>query len=660
VVVVGQAPARREPSREPGPQRGPPVSNSSSGGGFIKRIVQIEDGVVIVGLTPILKLKVAGLRDSGDPVGEVLNGLRLEELEKQLGFKYELYSFRVRGECVEVESSRFRVWCRDLSQHLKPGVVSFESLELESRLRGAPSTSSDKVRAWVDRLLELDRELSDVESRIVELITLTEGKPGEAVKSIMGIVCVEGLRTTSDGRPAPLPTYTFECARMLESELSIRKWLGRLYILFGDRWLGEPESIDILQAIMVRTYEVRGFHEFNWKYSSFEREVLNILRAKAENTEPVRGVRSGDYIIVWSGRSYELREYRGDFVIHDINARVRLELLRNARAKGYNARELALAEAPGLVEILKMWVGEPYWLTLLELIGYTTIVFEYPLHKAFMLLGRGSNGKSTYLRMLRDILGRHNVASIPLQAFTDLDYRFLWASLVGRMANIFADLPRTPLSYTGIFKVLTGEDDLILDRKGKEPIRSYTNYAKMVFSANELPRTSDLTYAFFRRWIIVDFPNTFTEDPTWYDRSVTQELRDQALTVGLEAVREVLERGAFTGEVDVRDRWLEESDQVYKFIRDLERLNLARRDPDGRVAAQTLYGVYTEWARAQEVEVLAKAEFTKRLEAHGIMKVKIKTDTYYKGITLIERPDIVVAKLRELLGEREGLEAYQE
>jgi P4 family phage/plasmid primase-like protien len=662
--VVGQPPARREPSREPSPP-GPHTTSSSSGGGFIKH--NVKDGLVLVAITPALKVRVEALRrNEGDPVGGVLDGLRLEELERAWGHNYYVYAFRTSGECLEVESSRFRVWCRDLSQYLEPGVIGPTVFDVESLLKRLSGYYADpaRVKMWVDRLLELDRELSDAESRIVELITLTEGKPREvvreAVKSIMGIVCVEGLRTTSDSRPAPLPTYTFECAKMLESELSIKKWLGRLYILFGGRWLGEPESIDILQAIMVRTYEVRGFHEFNWKYSSFEREVLNILRAKAENTEPVRGVRSGDYIIVWSGRSYELREYRGDFVIHDINARVRLELLRNARAKGYNARELALAEAPGLVEILKMWVGEPYWLTLLELIGYTTIVFEYPLHKAFMLLGRGSNGKSTYLRMLRDILGRHNVASIPLQAFTDLDYRFLWASLVGRMANIFADLPRTPLSYTGIFKVLTGEDDLILDRKGKEPIRSYTNYAKMVFSANELPRTSDLTYAFFRRWIIVDFPNTFPEDPTWYDRSVTQELRDQALTVGLEAMREVLERGAFTGEVDVRDRWLEESDQVYKFIRDLERLNLARRDPDGRVAAQTLYGMYTEWARAQEVEVLARAEFTKRLETHGIVKVEIKSTPYYKGIMLIERPDIVVAKLRELLGEREGLEAYQE
>jgi P4 family phage/plasmid primase-like protien len=658
--VVGQPPARREPSWEPSPPRDPHHTSSSSVGGFKNNKVHVEDGLVVVALTPILKNKLAVLGAQGDPVAGVLEGLRLEELEREWGSKYYIYAFRTSGECLEVEGRRFRVWCRDLARLIKPGTISFEALDLERILRGAPGASPGQVRVWVGRLAELDRELSEVEARIVELITLAEGKPGEAVreavKSIMSIVCVEGLRTTKDGRPAPLPTYTFDCAKMLESELSIKKWLGRLYILFGGKWLGEPESIEVLQAIMVRTYEARGFHEFNWKYSTFEREVLHILRAKAENAEPVRGVRSGDYIIVWRGKSYELREYNGEFVVHDIIARVRVELLRQARAKGYNAGELALAEAPGLVEILKSWVGEPYWLTLLELIGYTTIVFEYPLHKAFMLLGRGSNGKSTYLRMLKDILGRHNIASIPLQAFTDLDYRFLWASLVGRMANIFADLPRTPLSYTGVFKVLTGEDDLILDRKGKEPIRSYTNYAKMIFSANELPRTMDLTYAFFRRWIIVDFPNAFTEDPAWYDRSITPELRDLALTVGLEAMREVLERGAFTGEVDVRDRWLEESDPIYRFIKDLERLNLARRDPNGNVEDKTLYRIYAEWARAQDVEVLAKAVFTRELEKYGIVKVK----TYYKGIMLLERPDTAVAKLGELLGGGEGLEAYQE
>jgi putative DNA primase/helicase len=611
--------------------------------------------MVIVALAPILKAKLAVLKAQGDPVREVIEGLRLEELERAWGHNYYIYAFRVSGECLEAEGERFKVWCRDLGGIIKPGTISFEALELESLLRGAPSASSAQVRAWVERLVELDAEMSRVDQELTGLLVKAGGL--ERAEDRRETLCLESLLTTEDGsRMLPLPSYAFNCAQRLEQLYSVRKWLGLLYVNVDGRWLGEPESTDILQAVMKRSFERLGLHEFNWKYSTFEREVLKVLYAGAPRAEPVRGVKAGDYIIVWKGESYELRRYTGDFVIHDINSRVRLELLNQAKAKGYNARELALAEAPRLVEILKSWVGEPYWLTLLELGGYTTIVFDYPLNKAFMLLGRGSNGKSTYLRMLRDILGRHNIASIPLQAFADMDYRFLWAGLVGKLANIFADLPKTPLKYTGVLKVLTGEDTMPIDRKGREPIQNYINYAKMVFSANELPQTNDLTHAFFRRWVIIDFPHTFSADPTWYERNITPELRDQALTVGLEAVREVLERRAFTGETDVRERWMEETDPIFRFLRDLERLNLARRDPNGRVEDKTLYRIYSEWARAQDVEVLDKAVFTREIEKYGIVKAK----TYYKGVMLLERPDIIEAKLRELTEEREGLEAYQE
>jgi putative DNA primase/helicase len=651
VVVAARPPARdRSPSWEPSP---PGPSISSGGGGFIKHTVHVKDGIVIVGLKALLRLKIAALE--GDPVREILAGARLRELEGQLGFNYELYGFRVRGECVEAEGERFKVWCRDLAELIKPGVISFGALELESILKGAPSASSAQVRAWVERLVELDAEMSRVDQELTGLLI----KAGGLVRAEdrRETLCLETLLTTEDGsRTLPLPSYAFNCAQRLEQLYNVRKWLGLLYINVDGRWLGEPESIDILQAVMKRSFERLALHEFNWKYSTFEREVLKVLYAGAPRAEPVRGVKAGDYIIVWKGESYQLREYQGDFVIHDINARVRLELLNQAKAKGYNARQLAEAEAPRLVEILKSWVGEPYWLTLLELVGYTTIVFDYPLNKAFMLLGRGSNGKSTYLRMLRDILGRHNIASIPLQAFADMDYRFLWAGLVGKMANIFADLPKIPLKYTGVLKVLTGEDTMPIDRKGREPIQNYINYAKMVFSANELPQTNDRTPAFFRRWVIVDFPNTFPADPTWYERNITSELRDQSLTVGLEAVKETLERRAFTGETDVRERWMEETDPIYRFIKDLERLNLARRDPNGKVEDKTLYKIYAEWARAQDVEVLDKAVFTREIEKYGIVKAK----THYKGIMLLERPDTIEAKLREHIEEREGLEAYQE
>jgi len=150
-------------------------------------------------------------------------------------------------------------------------------------------------------------------------------------------------------------------------------------------------------------------------------------------------------------------------VFHKIPHRLRLDLLdrleglaRWAEGLVANLEELAEKLCPKTLEAFKSWVGEK-WPLLFEIIGYT-LYPKYDLHKAVMLIGGGSNGKSTYLRLLRDVLGPENVTSIPLQDLVDDDKRFVVAQLHGKLANIFADLPPTALRSTGRFKVLTGED----------------------------------------------------------------------------------------------------------------------------------------------------------------------------------------------------------
>ena len=41
----------------------------------------------------------------------------------------------------------------------------------------------------------------------------------------------------------------------------------------------------------------------------------------------------------------------------------------------------------------------------------------------------------------------------------------------------------------------------------------------MIFCANELPQTSDITIAFFNRWIIIDFPYTFYDESEYKNLS---------------------------------------------------------------------------------------------------------------------------------------------
>ena len=141
-----------------------------------------------------------------------------------------------------------------------------------------------------------------------------------------------------------------------------------------------------------------------------------------------------------------------------------------------------------------------------EIIGYC-LYKGYPIQKAIMLVGSGSNGKSVFIQLLQHFLGVYHCASNSLQKLAV--NRFSLSSLHGKLANLFADLSSSSLSDTSIFKMLTGGDLIQAEKKFKDEF-SFTNYAKLIFSANAIPKSPDDSDAFFRRWIIIVFPFKFT------------------------------------------------------------------------------------------------------------------------------------------------------
>jgi P4 family phage/plasmid primase-like protien len=128
------------------------------------------------------------------------------------------------------------------------------------------------------------------------------------------------------------------------------------------------------------------------------------------------------------------------------------------------------------------------------------------IQKAILLEGEGGNGKSTFLRAVIAFLGRHNVASLSLQKL-EAD-RFAAARLVGRLANICPDLPSEHLAGTSMFKALTGGDIITAEYKYRDSFE-FTPFARLVFSANHLPRSSDGSPAFFDRWVVIPFHQSF-------------------------------------------------------------------------------------------------------------------------------------------------------
>ena len=63
--------------------------------------------------------------------------------------------------------------------------------------------------------------------------------------------------------------------------------------------------------------------------------------------------------------------------------------------------------------------------------------------------------------------------------------------------NTFADLKSIKLSETGNFKMLVSGDSITAERKFEQPF-TFRNYAKLIFSANEIPASDDKTDAFYR------------------------------------------------------------------------------------------------------------------------------------------------------------------
>lgn len=219
-----------------------------------------------------------------------------------------------------------------------------------------------------------------------------------------------------------------------------------------------------------------------------------------------------------------------------------------------------------------------------ELFGYL-LYREYKIEKAFMFTGSGRNGKGKTLELMKRFIGIDNCSNITLQHIESDN--FAMGELFNKLANLGGDISRTALKETGNFKSLTGRDLLSAARKFKTRV-NFTNYAKMIFCANELPITYDITTAFFNRWILLEFPYTFLSqkeidnlekeddniklaDPSIIDKMSTDEELSGLLNWALDGLKRLIDNSDFSyspSTEDVRNKWIRKSDSAVAFLMD--------------------------------------------------------------------------------------------
>ena len=210
------------------------------------------------------------------------------------------------------------------------------------------------------------------------------------------------------------------------------------------------------------------------------------------------------------------------------------------------------------------------------------------------------------------MLGPDHVSSVKLQDLGG-DNRFRAADLVGRMANVFTDLPREALQETAEFKALVCGEEIQAERKHQHPFK-LRNSAKLWFSANELPRSRDRSHAFFRRWLIIPFPNQFPEgdprrDPDLPKKLSTPESLSYLLRLAVQGLQRLVDRGEFVQTSDTAralQEYRQQCDTARAFLE--EACQVAE---DSAISKDQLYAAYAAWCNEAGVKPTAKAVFGK-------------------------------------------------
>ena len=209
---------------------------------------------------------------------------------------------------------------------------------------------------------------------------------------------------------------------------------------------------------------------------------------------------------------------------------------------------------------------------LAEYLGYIFIhTSTLKLEKTILLYGSGANGKSVFYEIVRSLLGEQNTSEFSLQSLTN-ENGYYRAMIANKLVNYASEINGKLIS--SIFKQLVSGEPVEARLPYGRPF-TLTQYAKLIFNCNELPKDVEHTEAYFRRFLIIPFNVTIPEAEQ--DRQLAQKIINSELSGVfnwvLQGLKRLLEQKRFTHSETVnlaREQYEKESDSVKLFLEEKE------------------------------------------------------------------------------------------
>lgn len=317
-------------------------------------------------------------------------------------------------------------------------------------------------------------------------------------------------------------------------------------------------------------------------------------------------------------REGKLRKHKPEYLsINQIPHALDMEIRKNLDEAGKNTSRFLNDAMPDHTDQLTLW----------QYIGYS-MTRDTRFQRFMIIRGIGGTGKSKVINLIQDIVGPANCSGISLQA---LNERFYPSMLQGMLLNACADISSDALMQVDNIKKATGEDVMICERKGRDPV-PFRSYAKLIFSANKIPLNLDeKSNAFYRRLLILEM----NQKPAKKDLELGEKLQAEigySIWMAVGALKKLYTDGEFTESAGAKERVEElyrEADTVKAFVDEC-----LERQQGSKISRTLLYDKYKEYCENCGRKYHSPKPFFKNLEEKGFVYKRTATERIFLDVAL--------------------------
>ena len=251
---------------------------------------------------------------------------------------------------------------------------------------------------------------------------------------------------------------------------------------------------------------------------------------------------------------------------------------------------------------------------------------DYGLKCFMVLVGQSNTGKSVLIRFFENLIGSQNTSSLSMH---DLNMRFYPSQLYNKLLNSCADNKTLPLNSIENLKKITGGDQIMHEKKGKEPF-FFTPFAKLLFSFNQLPlQLEEKSNAFYKRMRVL-FMNT----ELFLNNEYVDDLcSDESIEETIPYLLKLLPLSEIP-RTEISDKCVEmlriDSDSIHDFI-----VNKCVEDENESVAKDDFYQNYIEYCSERGREAHRKHSFMRNMRSLGYSEIRNENRKYcWKGLRM--------------------------